>query len=193
MAGSLRLHDAEAEMRAETGLRYGRFVTRAGAALLVALAMAGAGTPVQAGTHAPLGFQLMCLQHPEECKGGGARSVKATNETMSVLKRVNAMVNRSITPRNDRGADVWNANATAGDCEDYVLAKRKALIRAGLPASALRIGYVKTRAGEGHAILIVRTSQGEFVLDNLTQAIKPLSQTGYRILSISGADPKHWT
>lgn len=142
---------------------------------------------------APLGYQLMCLKTPKECRGGGAASVKASAEIMATLKRVNAQVNRSITPRNDGAADVWNASASSGDCEDYVLAKRRALIKAGLPPSALRIAYVKTRAGVGHAVLVVKTSKGDYALDNLNQSIRPLSQTGYRVISISGADPMQWS
>ena len=72
-------------------------------------------------------------------------------------------------------------------------AKRRALIKAGLPASSLRIAYVKTRAGVGHAILVVKTSKGDYVLDNLNRSVRPLSQSGYRIISISGADPMKWS
>ena len=146
-----------------------------------------------AASRAPLGYQLMCLKTPQECKGGGSSSVKATESVLQTLKRVNAQVNRAITPRNDRGADVWTASASSGDCEDYVLAKRRALVKAGFSPSALRIAYVKTRRGEGHAILVVKTSRGDLVLDNLTSAIKPLSQSGYRIVSMSGANPMNWS
>jgi predicted transglutaminase-like cysteine proteinase len=172
-----------------SGRRFGLGLT----ALVVIAGTLAVGTPAMAGVHAPLGFQLMCLQSPQECKGGGSHSVQATSKTMATLRRVNSLVNSTIVPRNDRGADVWTASARIGDCEDYVLAKRHALIRAGLPASALRIAYVKTRSGEGHAILIVKTSRGDYVLDNLTHAIRPLSQTGYRILSVSGANPRNWS
>jgi predicted transglutaminase-like cysteine proteinase len=112
---------------------------------------------------------------------------------MDTLRRVNNRVNRSIAPRADGAADVWTVNARAGDCEDYVLAKRHALIRAGLPASALRIAFVRTREGADHAILVVNTSNGKLVLDNLTSAIKPLSQTRYRVVSVQTANPKQWT
>jgi predicted transglutaminase-like cysteine proteinase len=160
-----------------------------GAALIFAVAVA----PAQAGSRPPLGYQLMCLKTPQECKGGGSSSVKATGDVMAILKKVNSRVNASITPRNDKGADVWNANATVGDCEDYVLAKRRALIKAGIPASSLRIAYVKTRGGVGHAILVVKTSKGDFVLDNLNRSVRPLSQSGYRIISMSGSNPKKWS
>jgi predicted transglutaminase-like cysteine proteinase len=66
------------------------------------------------------------------------------------------------------------------------------LINAGVPASSLRIAYVKTRKGLEHAILVVNTSRGKLVLDNLTGSIKPLSQTGYRIMAMQTANPKKW-
>lgn len=160
---------------------------------IAALTLALAG-PALARSKAPLGYQLMCLETPAECRGGGSGTVQATPDVMATLKRVNASVNNAIRPRHDGAADVWNASATnAGDCEDYVLAKRRALIRAGIPASALRIAYVKTRRGAGHAILVVKTSRGDFVLDNLNRSVRPLSQAGYRIVSMSGANPMHWS
>jgi predicted transglutaminase-like cysteine proteinase len=162
-------------------------------AVVVCLAGVTVGTPALAGSKAPLGYQLMCLKTPRECEGGGKSSVDASTELMATLERVNTLVNSSIAPRNDAGADVWNTSASSGDCEDYVLAKRRALIKAGLPASALRIAYVTTRGGVGHAILVVKTSMGDFVLDNLNRAIRPLAQSGYRMVSMSGADPLRWS
>ena len=40
---------------------------------------------------------------------------------------------------------------------------------------------------------MVNTAKGKFVLDNLTSAIKPLAQTGYRIVSMQGANPRDWS
>lgn len=169
------------------------FAAIAFAALMV-IGSAPATTAFAGGGHAPLGYQLMCLKTPQECKGGGKAQVTVTSDVMATLKRVNSHVNRTIKPRYDAaGTDVWNANASSGDCEDYVLAKRKALIRAGIPASSLRIAYVKTRRGEGHAILVVKTNGKDLVLDNLSATIKPLSQTGYRIISMSGSNPLSWS
>ncbi len=163
-------------------------------AVLVALGgFAALTVPANAGSGAPLGYQLMCLKTPAECKGGGAASVTATGDIMKTLTSVNSRVNRSISPRNDASADVWSVNVSSGDCEDYALTKRRALIKAGLPASALRIAYVKTRRGEDHAILVVKTSKGDFALDNLHSSVRPLSQTGYRVISASGANPLQWS
>lgn len=163
-------------------------------AAIAALAVTATITPATAGSaRAPLGYQLMCLKTPQECKGGGAAKVKVTTDVMATLKRVNSHVNRTMKPRNDSGPDIWTVGSSVGDCEDYVLNKRRALIKAGIPASSLRIAYVKTRKGEGHAILVVKTNGKDLVLDNLTATIKPLSQTGYRIISMSGADPRKWS
>lgn len=164
------------------------------AVLAIAAAIVGAtSTATVASSRAPLGYQLMCLEHPGECRSGGQSSIVVTDDVMSILKRVNSSINRSIKPRRDMGADVWTINASSGDCEDYVLAKRRALIKSGLPASALRIAYVKTRSGEGHAILVVKTDGKDLVLDNLNGKVRPLSQSGYRIISMSGADPLVWS
>lgn len=163
-------------------------------AAIVAISASAVSVPAYAGgAHAPLGYQLMCLKSPQECKGGGKAKLTVTNDVMATLKKVNSHVNRTIRPRYDAGPDVWTANASSGDCEDYVLAKRRALIKAGIPASSLRIAYTKTRSGEGHAILIVKTNGRDLVLDNLSPTVKPLSQTGYRIISMSGANPRNWS
>jgi predicted transglutaminase-like cysteine proteinase len=177
---------------------FGRSLAKLGFVLIAVLALdaAGATSALAAGKHAPLGYQLMCLKSPKspECNGGGKAEVKLTRNVMATVARVNAQVNRSITPRYDpAGRDVWTTNASIGDCEDYVLTKRRALIEAGIPASSLRIAYVKTRRGEDHAILVVKSDGRDIVLDNLTGSIKPLNQTGYRVISMSGANPRYWS
>jgi predicted transglutaminase-like cysteine proteinase len=177
---------------------FGRSFAKLGLVIVAAVALdaAGAASAMAAGQHAPLGYQLMCLKNPRspECNGGGKGEVKLTKDVMVTVARVNAQVNRKIQPKYDpAGRDVWTANASAGDCEDYVLTKRRALIKAGIPAGSLRIAYVKTRRGEDHAILVVKSNGRDIVLDNLTGSIKPLSQTGYRVISMSGANPRHWS
>ena len=69
-----------------------------------------------------------------------------------------------------------------GDCEDYVLQKRRMLIQAGWPREALLITVVRDRKDEGHAMLTVKTDKGEFILDNQTDEILPWTDTGYRFV-----------
>lgn len=140
---------------------------------------------------APVGFQIFCLQNASHCRGGGAAEVRLTEGLLNTLKSVNRQVNGAIAPRSDRG-DTWSIGVRSGDCEDYVLAKRAALINAGVSASALRIGLAKTRSGEGHAVLIVRTSEGDLVLDNLTSAIRPWNQSGLRWVAMTTSNGKSW-
>lgn len=141
----------------------------------------------------PVGFQIRCIRTPAECRGGGESVVTATNNVMSTLEAVNSRVNGSMRARRDGAVDAWSVGVSAGDCEDYVLAKRRSLIRAGLPASALRFASVKTRGGEVHAVLVVKTTAGDYVLDNLRKALNPVQETGYRVVSMSTADPRVWS
>ena len=46
-----------------------------------------------------------------------------------------------------------------GDCEDYVLLKRRMLMQAGWPREALLITVVRDKKGDGHAVLTVKTDQ----------------------------------
>lgn len=139
----------------------------------------------------PTGFQFLCMDHPGECRGGGASSVQVTPQLLSLLNEVNKSVNASIKPAPFEPIDIWSLNVRQGDCEDYVLAKRRALIRRGVPASALSIVYA-LRNGGGHAILALHTNEATLALDNMSSRIKPLNRTGYKVVSMSGPDPRVW-
>uniref|UniRef100_UPI0026399AD3 transglutaminase-like cysteine peptidase n=1 Tax=uncultured Maritalea sp. TaxID=757249 RepID=UPI0026399AD3 len=114
------------------------------------------------------------------------------NDLMDLLLRVNSGINRAIRPRNDKG-DIWSINVSAGDCEDYVLTKRAELIKFGLPASALRIATAYTQNGQGHAVLVVISRQGDYVLDNRRNAIHDWQNVDLTWVAISQADPKKWS
>jgi predicted transglutaminase-like cysteine proteinase len=144
-------------------------------------------------TAAPLGFQIFCLQNANQCRASNHSKTNYSSGLVQALNRVNRQVNRSIRAQNDRNGDVWSLNVNRGDCEDYVLAKRAALITAGVPSGALRIATARTRWGTPHAVLVVRTNRGDLVLDNLNNSIKPWNQTGLRMIAISGANPKRWS
>jgi predicted transglutaminase-like cysteine proteinase len=162
------------------------------AALIFACLGAGGGKAFAEGVRSPVGFKLFCAKNPDQCRASSQSSVVMTDEIMKTLKRVNSAINRKIQPRADRGIDVWTLEASYGDCEDYAITKRSRLIREGLPAGALRLAFAKTARGENHAVLIVRTDKGDFVLDNLTSSIRLTSQSGLRFVSMSTADPKKW-
>ena len=80
-----------------------------------------------------------------------------------------------------------------GDCKIYALFKRKLLVERGYPRQALLITIVRDLNGEGHAVLTVKTDRGDFVLDNLSPAVRPWSATGYQFFKRQAQDdPNVW-
>ena len=103
------------------------------------------------------------------------------------IDRTNRTLNRTIRRQSDGRqygvGDYWAVpvgRAPRGDCEDYVLAKRRALIEMGYPQTALSIALVVTPWGEDHAILLLATTDGEIVLDNLEQRLMRWDLTDYK-------------
>ena len=80
------------------------------------------------------------------------------------------------------------------DCVGYVLAKREALIRVGLPADALSPAVVRTRGGVVHAVLLVTTSAGDQVLDNLSPYVDPWRRVDYEWIKrqVPSGDGSRW-
>ncbi|ADZ71451.1 transglutaminase-like cysteine peptidase [Polymorphum gilvum] len=147
-------------------------------------------------TLAPMGHVVFCSRNPEECRVRGVAVVKLTEARSNELRRVNAQINRQIRAVNDKGdglGDTWSIAVTKGDCEDFALTKRRELIRLGWPSRALRIAVARTPWGEGHAVLVVRTSDGDLVLDNRTSRIVPWHKTDLTWLKIqSQANARQW-
>jgi predicted transglutaminase-like cysteine proteinase len=124
----------------------------------------------------------------EALREAEARTPRMTPQLWSLLNRVNGQVNGAIEQRTDVDNygvdDFWNTpledGRRAGDCEDYVLEKERALIAAGLPRRALNIAVVTTRWNESHAVLLVATGEGEYVLDSLSPWLVTWRQAPYR-------------
>ena len=96
-------------------------------------------------------------------------------------------VNDTIKPITDLEhwgvVERWNyPDDGYGDCEDYVLLKRRLLMQAGWPRQALLITVVRDKRGDGHAVLTVKTDKGEFILDNQNEDVLLWSETGYRFV-----------
>lgn len=136
---------------------------------------------------APQGHVSFCKEHAEACAARTDKPVvvKLSEDRFDELIQVNATVNRDIRPVTDMEqfgvAELWTYpdNGT-GDCEEYVLEKQRRLQKAGWPASALLITVVKDINNEGHAVLTVRTDQGDLILDNQIEAVLPWYSTPYR-------------
>jgi predicted transglutaminase-like cysteine proteinase len=149
---------------------------------------------------APIGWVEFCNDMPKECVGGptAARDVVLTPKAWKDLVRVNKWANDAIQPITDLDhwgvAEKWSyPDDGKGDCEDYVLLKRRTLMQAGWPREALLITVVRDRKGEGHAVLTVKTDKGDFILDNQAEDILMWSETGYRFVKRqSQSDPNVW-
>ena len=135
----------------------------------------------------PIGWMQFCSEYERECdnRPTEARNVVLTPRAWKDLLRINKLVNETIKPMTDHEhwgvADRWNyPDDGYGDCEDYVLLKRKLLMQAGWPRQALLITVVRDMRGDGHAVLTVKTDKGEFILDNQNKSILLWSETGYR-------------
>lgn len=139
-------------------------------------------------TSQPIGHYEFCQSHRPECeiKTKSTVAPRVTDFGWSVVRQVNLAVNNEVTPMTDMdlyGKDeVWAYPDGAGDCEDYVLLKRKRLLEKGFSPADLLITVVRKPDGEGHAVLTVRTAQGDFILDNLDNDVKIWSKTPYRFL-----------
>lgn len=147
-------------------------------------AMATGGRTTQ-----PIGHYEFCKTRPAECSvhPKDLAPARLTSALWNKLARVTAAVNAAVKPLSDQdiyGKDeVWAyPDKGVGDCEDYVLEKRRRLAKQGVSLANLLVTVVRKPDGEGHAVLTVRTDKGDLVLDNLTDKVKPWDQSGYRFL-----------
>jgi len=183
-----------------------------GRGLAIVAVLLGLSAPAQAGdervlyaslgdaARAPIGWVEFCAENPGDCHGGGSqpRDIVMSQAAWRDLLRVNRWVNESIKPMTDMDhwgvIEKWSLPTDGyGDCEDYVLLKRKMLIDAGWPRAALLITVVRDKKSEGHAVLTVKTDKGEFILDNQNENVVAWTETGYRFVKRqSQSDPNVW-
>jgi predicted transglutaminase-like cysteine proteinase len=150
----------------------------------------------------PVGFVNFCLATPNECTANfglfGSGLLAMTPAHWQQLKRVNADVNHAIEPMSDQDiygkVEVWALpKDNQGDCEDYVLLKKRNLMSLGFPQAALRITVVLDERGDGHAVLTLAATDGDYVLDNRRDAILRWSDTKYTFVKRqSEHNPRQW-
>jgi predicted transglutaminase-like cysteine proteinase len=150
---------------------------------------------------APMAHTFFCLKYRNECKvhkivfRGGAATLTA--KRWAELVRVNAAVNRAIISQpNTEGlaGEKWLISPKFGECHDYAVTKRHELLALGWPARELLLSEVVTSWGEHHLVLVVRTSDGDFVLDNLNRNIRSWSKTPYEWVRVqSPGNPTFWS
>lgn len=143
---------------------------------------------------APLAFVQFCKAYEEQCKSNASRaSIALDARSWEDLQQVNARINAAIAPDEAKGGFDWSLETRLGNCNDYAVQKRNALIKLGYPMAALSLAVVKTPFGEGHLVLTVRTDRGDLVLDNRRATIVAWSRTGYAWLKRQSAEnPQYW-
>ncbi|MET3663990.1 transglutaminase-like cysteine peptidase [Caulobacter sp. 1776] len=126
----------------------------------------------------------------------------AERDQLKLLNQVNQGVNREVKKASDLDLygqpEYWAlprlvGGKLYGDCEDYALEKRRQLIAAGVPESALSLAVAVTARGEGHAVLMISLKSGDWVLDNLTPWATPWEDLNYRWVERQVPGTALWT
>lgn len=181
----------------------GGAVTAAG--LLLALPQSAAAFPmpmrVIGKANPPIGHYEYCKTNAADCTPTSASTNVAPEvldeEKWRTILDVNYTVNTEIQPETDEQIygveERWAMPTTVGDCEDYVLLKRRELIKRGFAPGNVLITVVLQPNGEGHAVLTVRTDRGEFILDNMRNKVLAWDETEYTYLKRQASDnPGRW-
>jgi len=157
-------------------------------------------TVVVENAKAPKGWSEFCKHYARECevRADKPQDIHLTSEVWDTLVAVNSSVNRDVRPMTDKRhwgrVNKWTyAEDGYGDCKDYVLVKQRRLIEAGLPRGSLLVTIVWTKQNQGHAVLIVRTDKGDYVLDNLSRQVLLWTKTSHDYVKRqSQTNPNAW-
>lgn len=138
-------------------------------------------------TNPPIGHYEFCKANTGKCGPTDDEGpMQLTEARWKTLLKVNYNANSSIEPLTDEEIygveEKWAYPRTVGDCEDYVLLKQRMLVERGFSPADLLITVVLQPNGDGHAVLVVRTDRGDFVLDNMRNKVLLWSDTEYTYL-----------
>ena len=150
---------------------------------------------------APLTHSVFCLQYPGDCRVHKivfrSGPLKLTSKRWAELVAVNRDVNQSIIPKaNTEGVagEKWLISPKSGDCGNFAVTKRHKLLALGWPARDLLLSEVVVPSGEHHLVLVIRTTSGDLVADNLSPNIRNWSATPYQWVRIeSPSNPQIWS
>ncbi|HZB92338.1 MAG TPA: transglutaminase-like cysteine peptidase [Stellaceae bacterium] len=151
--------------------------------------------PVGGPAAEPLGAVLFCAGHREECRDPArpAATVAMTPALWQALHEVQVGVDGELDP-DAPAAVAWHyAVDGKATCVQYALEKRRALLARGVPSAALQLATAMTPRGDGHLVLIVATTGGDWVLDNLRYDVTPWGALPYRwIARQDGGSMSRW-
>lgn len=139
-------------------------------------------------TTSPPGASSLCEKYQWACTSTGYRGVSG-GAALQLAKSVNSQINRQTHQIEDQAQygqqEYWTLpTSRGGDCEDIVLLKKKKLLEKGLASETLLIATVLDLNRNSHAVLVLRTKQGDFVLDSLRNKVILWRSTGYTFLKM---------
>lgn len=141
-------------------------------------------SPMSAGDYvpAPSAWFALLRQHPElDPAGAPLKPVRLSVRQAAKLITVNKEINAAIQYREDPSRDVWEVGGQEGDCEDFAIRKLQVLTQQhGFPRGALTLSACRLDRGRGHAVLLVHSDRGVYVMDNLTPRILPWRKLPYK-------------
>ncbi|NRG17906.1 transglutaminase-like cysteine peptidase [Rhizobiales bacterium] len=155
--------------------------------LVAAPAHAAQVLKIQKSAKAPRGFAAVCGRYRWACSSRGGQVSDARK--LELARKINSSVNRSVRSATDAALygreEYWTLPSKGqGDCEDYSLLKMKRLIEAGVPSRDLMLATVLTDRAEHHVVLVLRTGEGDYFLDNLRGSLRTWERSGYTVVKM---------
>jgi len=153
--------------------------------------------PVEGASAAPAGAAAICRTYDWAC-AGATNAAPVGADVLKLASAINRAANTKIRPVSDMDqystAERWALpTKRGGDCEDYALFKKMKLVEAGVSPDRLLVAAVLDRNRNIHAVLVLRTDMGDFILDNLTNRVLPWNKTGYAYLRMQDPrQPSRW-
>ncbi len=177
------------------GVSLGSAVAQSGAAPGQSIPAARTSTGEPVAVRAPSAFLDACARYDWLCAGSAPGRLIDPAEMLGLARSVNRRVNlvtTQVTDAENYGlVEYWTLPRRGrGDCEDYVLAKYRLLLEAGIDSRNLAVAIALDRFGSNHAVLVLRHPSGDLILDNLLSDVSPWHETGYRFLAMQREDDK---
>ena len=133
--------------------------------------------PVASVSEPPDHYREFCSNYESACDLEGESLVTWSPDVRERIEAIHSEVNQETEFVSDREAlglaDEWDyPRGCRGDCEDFALEKRRRLVEAGFPSASLTmaIGFHEVQFFP-HAVLLVESSKGTWVLDNLYESV----------------------
>lgn len=100
---------------------------------------------------------------------------------------------KEVYGKQDYWAAPYEFLAKSGDCEDYCIIKYYTLKELGIPVEKMRIVVVReTIRNIGHAVLAVYDGDDVYILDNLSDAVRPMERIRNYVPQFSVNEKYRW-